>query len=542
MTRRVPARLRRPLLVLVAVLWSLAGAWAGPRLAGPATYSTAVGDVQLRYGVTTPAHRGVDVYVPLADWGLRAAVTDAPVRVRAEPRRLDRAGVVRTVTESRAVTVRRLRHDVDRALRAALIRQVLLALAGALGGGLIAALIWYAAGVRGRRRLSAAPGMAVGLVAVLGIGLGAWTGLTFDGARLDEPSYYASGVELERIVEQADALRASASKYSSRVDNALRSVTGLLNDTGQGSNALAPSTSERDTRRLVLASDIHNNLLTLPILERYADDAPTVLAGDFTVNGGAMEAPLAVRMAAVSGTVVAVSGNHDSPGIMSTLARNGVTVLDHTDGVRTIGGIKMAGFEDPLAFAKGTYPKGIRAGMSFGDIPDGAERKRAAVSERWAWWQALPQRPQVLILHQEALGRELAARIEAQDPDGPPLTILVGHTHRQRLDRYGPVTVVNSGSIGAGGLFGIGEQSVGLALLDLDRATNALVATTLVSQNPSTDAARARRVITSSPGCDDALVHCHDEDEAQEEASATPTVAGDDQGGETASPTPTPGP
>jgi hypothetical protein len=199
----------------------------------------------------------------------------------------------------------------------------------------------------------------------------------------------------------------------------------------------------------------------------------------------------------------------------------------------------MAGFEDPLAFAKGEYPKGIRAGMSFGDIPDGAARKEAAVAERWGWWLALPERPQVLILHQEALGRELAARIQADDPDGPPLTILVGHTHRQRLDRYGPVTVVNSGSIGAGGLFGIGEQSVGLALLDLDRATNALVATTLISQNPATDAAQARRIITSSPGCDGTLVFCHEPDEAEKEASATPTVAGDDEGGETASPTPT---
>src|SRR4051812_34852375 len=151
----------------MAVLCALTGAWAGPRLAGPATYSTAVADVQLRYGITTPAHRGVDVYVPLADWGLRAAVTGAPVRVRVEPRRINRAGVVRTVTESRAATVRALRHDLDGALRAALIRQVLLALAGALAGGLIAALIWYAAGVRGRRRLAAAPGMAVGLVAVL---------------------------------------------------------------------------------------------------------------------------------------------------------------------------------------------------------------------------------------------------------------------------------------------------------------------------------------------------------------------------------------
>jgi predicted phosphodiesterase len=322
------------------------------------------------------------------------------------------------------------------------------------------------------------------------------------------------------------------------VDNALLSIAGLLGDPGSGDNPLAPPAAEGETRRLVLASDVHNNLLTLPILERFADGAPTLLAGDFTVNGGAMEAPLVARMTTVSDTVVAVSGNHDSPGIMRALARGGVTVLDHTDGVKMIAGIKMAGFEDPLAFAKGDFPKGIRAGLSFGDIPDGEARKQAALAERWRWWHELPERPQVLVMHQEALGRELAARIEAEDPDGPPVTILVGHTHRQRLDRYGPVTVVNSGSIGAGGLFGIGEQSVGLALLDLERATNALEATTLVAQNPATDAAEARRVITASPACDDSLVFCHDTEDAEDQASATPTLDDDDQGGATASPTP----
>ena len=525
------SRLRRPLLALVAVACVLAGAWAAPRLAGPATYATAVADIQLRYGVTKPSRRGVDLYVPLADWGLRAAVTGAPVRVRVEPRRIDRAGVVRTVTTSRDVAVRTLRRDLDAALRAALIRQILLVLLGALGGAVLGALIWHATGVRGRRLLLG-PGAAVGVVALLGIALGAWTALSFDGDQLDEPNYYASGQELERIVEQADMLRASASKYSSRVDNALRSITGLLDGSGPGSSPLMPTTAG-DTRRLVLASDVHNNLLTLPTLERYANGAPTVLAGDFTINGGAVEAPLATRMAGVSDTVVAVSGNHDSPGIMRTLARNGVIVLDHTSGVRTVGGIRMAGFEDPLAFAEGDYPEGIRAGISFGDIPDGEARKRAAVDEGWRWWLALPEPPQVLVVHQEALGRELAARIQAQDPDGPPLTILVGHTHRQRLDRYGRVTVVNSGSIGAGGLFGIGEQSVGLALVDFERATNAIEATTLISQNPATDAAQARRVVIASPGCDESVVFCHDEEEAAEDAAATPTVEDDDQGGPT---------
>ncbi len=239
-------------------------------------------------------------------------------------------------------------------------------------------------------------------------------------------------------------------------------------------------------------------------------------------------------MATLGDPVVAVSGNHDSPGIMQTLARHGATVLDHDDGVQTIAGLKMAGFEDPLEFVGTRFPSGLRTGLSFGDIKNGHQRFLQAVEERWRWWQELPERPNVLILHQEAIGRALANMIWKEDPNGAPLAIFVAHTHVQRLDRYGPITTINSGTAGAGGLFGIGSQSVGLALLDFDKETGALVATDLVRMTPSTSAARAQRVIIDTPDCDDQLVFCHDEPDLPE-APGTPTP-------DEAPPTPTPSP
>lgn len=137
------------------------------------------------------------------------------------------------------------------------------------------------------------------------------------------------------------------------------------------------------------------------------------------------------------------------------------------------------------------------------------------MQQRWEWWQRLPSRPGVLIVHQAAIGRALANRIWKMDPDGPPLTILVGHTHRQRLDRYGPDTVVDSGSIGAGGPFGIGSETIALAMLDI-RADGELDAVDLVSQDPSTSAARARRVMPAHPDCDGTRVVCHDQPELSE--------------------------
>jgi predicted phosphodiesterase len=281
----------------------------------------------------------------------------------------------------------------------------------------------------------------------------------------------------------------------------------------------------------VLASDIHNNLLTLPAVERFSRGHPVFLTGDFTINGSRMEAAFLRGLEDLGDPVVAVSGNHDSPGLMRQLARRGLTVLTHrgqlgADGqvrgpaVRSIAGLKVAAFEDPLQYRGGDFPDGVRAALSFGDFPDGHERFLDAVEERWRWWRELPERPQVLLVHQEAIGRALAHLIFSADPEGPPLAILAGHTHRQRLDRIGPVTVVNSGSAGAGGIFGAGRDDVGLALLDFT-IPGALEAADLVRMDPLSAAASARRIITGRPDCDERVVFCAEEPELPDIPSVT---------------------
>lgn len=504
---------RRVLLGLIVAVLALAGAWVAPRVAGPATHETDLATLRFEVAASLPSDRGVSFYVPVANWGLRARVFGAPVRVSVEPRAINRAAVVRAVTGDGSAEVALLRQDIDRALRKLAVRFVLLTLAGALAGGLLALLVWHVLGVRGRR-LAIAPGAAVGLVAVVLGGLFGWAALTWSPDRLERPSYFASGEELERILDQAHALRRSAEKYSDRVDTSIRSIAGLLDDR-PGESVLADSASPA-TERVVLASDIHNNVLTLPTVRRFSAGHPTVLAGDFTINGGKLETPLLRSMATLGDPVLAVSGNHDSPGIMRALARRGATVLTHTDGVRRVAGLKVAAFEDPLEFVGTSFPSGLRTGLSFGDIRNGHQRYLEAVQERWRWWHELHERPDVLILHQESIGRALANLIWNEDPDGEPLAILVAHTHVQRMDRYGPITTVNSGTAGAGGIFGAGSQSVGLALMDFDKENGDLVATDMVQMNPANSAARAQRVITATPDCDDQLVFCHDKPELPE--------------------------
>jgi predicted phosphodiesterase len=475
-------------------------------VAGPATYTTALGDVQLAVHPAWPGDRGVNLYVPLADWGLRARITGAPVAVAAEPRRIDRDGLVDIVTEG-SPFLRPLRKELADDLRAAAIRAALVALAGGIAGGLLGILVWERLGVRGRRLLLA-PAAGAGVALAFSLVLAGWSAASWEPERLERPTYYASGTELQRLLDQADTLRRTGQKYASRVDVAIRSIAGLLDEgPRQG--------TDPGGTRIMLASDIHNNVLTLPVLRRFGAQHPTILAGDFTINGSRLEAGLLRGLEHLGKPVVAVSGNHDSPGLMRRLGRRGIIVLDHRDGVREIAGLRMAGFEDPLAYVGRGFPSGVRTGLSFGDLPDGHERFQEAVEDRWAWWTRLPERPQVLVVHQEAIARALAGLIWNADPDGPAVTILAGHTHRQRLDRYGPVTVVNGGTAGAGGLFGTGRDPVGFALLDLT-AHGTLEATDLVQQDPTDGSAQARRVITAEPDCDQRLVFCHAEPELPE--------------------------
>jgi predicted phosphodiesterase len=509
---------RRALLIGIVVLLSLAGAMTGLRLAGPATYNTKLGVIQVKAGLSVPSRRGLEVYVPLADWGLRAQVTGAPIRFSAEPRGINRAGVARTInaTDPEAV-IKPLRREIDHAFTSAALRAGGFLLAGALAGGLIALLLWHLLGVRGRR-LALAPAGAVGLAALLTGGLIAWASISWKPERLERPRYYASGAELQRIIDQAERLRATGERYSDQVDQSIRSIAGLLSD------RTAPDPT--GTRRILLASDIHNNLLPLPTLKRFGADHPVFLDGDYTINGSRPEARLLPELTKIGTETVAVSGNHDSPGVMKTLAANGALVLTHIGSmdargvehgppVRIVAGLKVAGFEDPLAYDAGDYPDGIRFAISYSELADGHERFLRDVETRWQWWKSLPERPDVLMIHQQAIGRALAQRIWQADPDGPPLTIMVGHTHVQYYERAGPVTIVNSGTAGAGGIFGVGSQAVGMALMDFTSA-GVLEATDLIQTDPTTTAAQARRIITADPDCDGDTVVCDEAPDVSE--------------------------
>ena len=104
------------------------------------------------------------------------------------------------------------------------------------------------------------------------------------------------------------------------------------------------------------------------------------------------------------------------------------------------------------------------------------------------------------MVHQNALAQFLATTLHAQGY-AQTLTILTGHDHLQHVGAYGPVTVVDGGTVGAGGLFGIGQQSFGLADLHFAATQPSLLSVDLVRVDPFSGSAQAQRVVVHDCTC-----------------------------------------
>jgi hypothetical protein len=76
-----------------------------------------------------------------------------------------------------------------------------------------------------------------------------------------------------------------------------------------------------------------------------------------------------------------------------------------------------------------------------------------------------------------------------------PLTIVTGHNHYQRIDRIGAITVVNAGTLGAGGFLRLGQESVGLGQMYLAGEPPEVQSVDLIEVEPVSGAAQADRVV-----------------------------------------------
>jgi predicted phosphodiesterase len=321
---------------------------------------------------------------------------------------------------------------------------------------------------------------------------------TFNENALERPTFYARGAELVQLLDAAEHARRAGDDYKSKVQGAVQGFAALLSD----------PTAGRITgdRKALLVSDLHNNSFALDSLGDYARGKPVFFPGDFGNTGNATEVQTLVpQIARLGSRVVAVSGNHDSSAMMRALAARGVTVLTRHGVLRPDGrygpesvnvdGLDVAGFDDPLEW-HGSRADDPRRIFSFGELRDGGAGVTAGQQALLTWFDGLHRHPDVLLIHQNGLAQYLA-RTLAQRGDDRMLTIVTGHDHIQHVDRHGAVVVVDAGTVGAAGIYGVGQSFVGLADLHFSNRTDALDAADMIEVEPVSGAARARRVVNT---------------------------------------------
>jgi predicted phosphodiesterase len=487
---------RRTLLGVTCVLVSLVGAWLGVRLASPGEYETALGRATV---LATPSFHGeIDAYIPLADWGVRARAFSAPLRIHIEPRTVDREVVLRAASGDRSL-LSQTQHDLRNAVRRAALRAVRFALGGAVVLAAVVSLALFAGGERRRSVLGGLPAAVLLItVAICGLTL-VRAQTTFNENALERPTFYARGAELVQLLDAAEHARRAGDDYKSKVQGAVQGFASLLSD----------PTAGRITgdRKALLVSDLHNNTFALDSLGDYARGKPVFFPGDFGNTGNATEIQALVPpIARLGSRVVAVSGNHDSSAMMRALAARGVTVLTRHGVLRADGrygpesvnveGLDVAGFDDPLEW-HGSRPDDPRRIFSFGELRDGGVGVTAAQQELLTWFDGLRRHPDVVLIHQNGLAQYLA-RTLAERGDDRRLTILTGHDHIQHVDRHGAVVVVDAGTVGAAGIYGVGQSFVGLADLHFSSRDGALDAADMIEVEPVSGAARARRVVNTA--------------------------------------------
>ena len=471
--------MRRVLIAAVVAVATLAGA----------TVALATFTLERRLDVGTvrlsidPGHEGaLDLYVPLVDWGVRFPVVRLPARVEVDVRAVDREAVVELAGagELDAAAVRTQARDaLAHYLRLAILVSVL---AGLALGLLVALAVRGGQGPRLRVTLAVAGVTAVAAGVALAV-------LLPPRSNVDAPEYYANGPEVPTALRALASLGASAQTLDEEIDEQLVGIARFVNAPA-GREPLADALP-----RLTVASDLHNNVIALPALERAARGGLLLFAGDLTDRGSPVEQALVLRVARAGTRLVFVSGNHDSDVLERKLARAGAVVLTRTgrlrgdgttDGsiVQRVGGLRVAGYDDPLKrLARERYR-------------DNGAAYTPAEQQRFADWLAGVQgEVDVVMVHAPGLA-EQALQTLRESPTAQPLLFVVGHTHNQALEQFETVDVLDPGSVGGGGTGNLTDDAgdIGLARVTYSRTPSFLPrAADLVRIDPGDGEAQASR-------------------------------------------------
>jgi predicted phosphodiesterase len=449
------------------------------------TQQLSVGQIQIS---VDPGHRGaLDLYVPLVDWGVRFDGTiKLPVRLHVDLRTVDRQTVTK-LAQGGSLDLQDVRTEARDAVKDYLMNLIGITLLCAAGFGILVAFA-----VRNRLgprlRYTIAASLATTTVLAAGLVL-----LLPPKGTFTDPQYYAFGPDIPRALQAVEAAQQSTKQLDSELDAQLLGLARLVTRPSERT----PITNQPT---ITIASDLHNNVLALPILERATNKGPLFFPGDLTDRGSPLEASFVSRVVNLGDPFVFVSGNHDSDSLERDLAKRGAIVLteqgrlnpdgSHGHIINDVDGLKVAGYSDPFE---------RRQGENFKDRyhPTPTPEQQDAFT---SWLEPLIGKVDVVMVHEPAL-IDPALAILQDDPPTRPLVFIVGHTHKASIDRFAGVDVINGGSVGAGGTGNLTEPTkMGIArLIFTSRPSFQPLAADLVEIDPGTGSATARRERLDEP-------------------------------------------
>jgi predicted phosphodiesterase len=477
--RRFPLLTARRVLALTAVVVAaLAGSYFA-LVSYRQDRELSVGGIRLS---VSPGHRGaLDLYVPLVDWGARFEAIRLPARLRVDLRTVDRQ-VASRIAGGAQFDVFQVRREASDEIGDYLRRLVVVVfLCGAALGVLMALALRSRVGPR--LRWTAATGIGTALVTATAVAL-----LLPPHGSLSNPEYYAHGPDIPGALEALESAQQSTQTLDQELDSQLVGLARLVAEP-------AGRVILEGQPHATVASDLHNNVLALPILERTARGSPVFFVGDLTDRGTNLEADVVRRVVRTGSEFVFVTGNHDSDSLARRLARDGAVVLTevgrlHADGryggrVARVGGLRVAGYSDPFERRSADDFRD-----RYNDEPSDAQRQAFA-----DWLGELIGKVDVVMVHEPELTTKALELLE-EDPPDDPLVLLTGHSHKAALDRIENVTVINGGSVGAGGTGNLADDNQKLALARLtyeSRPSFQPLAADLVEIDPGSGSSTARR-------------------------------------------------
>jgi predicted phosphodiesterase len=432
-------------LVVIAAL--------GGGLLALATYSAerdlSVGRIELS---VQPFHAGtLDLYVPLVDWGARFSAVRFPARLKIDVRTVDRDAAER-VANGDIPDVQAVRHEARDAVASYLRVLFLVVFLCALAAGLIMALA-----VRGRDAPRLRWQFAAAGATALAVCLALFVFLPPRG-EIADPEYYANGPDIPVALRTIERAQGSARAISEELNQQLVGLAQLI-------SASSSRQADGELHGAVIASDLHNNLLALPALDRAVGSRPLFFVGDLTSSGSPFEFNLVKRVVRIGHPFLFVSGNHDSDALVRRMALAGGIVLTERGRLRSdgsygpmvvrVGGLRVAGYSDPFERRASERFKGTNE-----PTPDAQQRE-----DFRDWLRPLLGHVDVVMVHEPQLATDATEELR-RIPPAKPLVLLMGHTHVASFHTSTNFTEINGGTVGGGGTGNFEKnQPFGLALL-----------------------------------------------------------------------------